>query len=154
MFRLVLSPSGPPVHSGKLRVGVARGVETLGRRALGCLQHLPSNTAKNLPAEGNMHISSVLRNERPFPKEEGSALAGDLPELPAARAWWESQQHLGTVSSLSWWGAERAGAAATLAAVSVAFSFLIHRSAYICIHILRSRRIDDCFRNFTPGVVK
>lgn len=114
-----------------------------------------SNMAKNFCLlRGNMHISSVLRNERPFPKRGRLSPRRDLPGAACCPCLVESQQHLGTVSPLSWWGAERAGAAATLAAVSVAISFLIHRSAYICIHILRSRRIDDCFRNFTPGVVK
>lgn len=101
-----------------------------------------------------MHISPVLRKERPFPKRGRLSPRRDLPGA-ACRPWLvESQQYLDTVSPLSRWGVERAGAAATQAAMSVALSFLIRRSTDICINILRSRRVDDCLRNFTPGVVK
>ena len=114
-----------------------------------------SKTAKNFClARGNRHILSVLRKERPFPKRGRPQPPRALPGA-ACCPWLEGcQQYLGTVSPLSWWGDERAGAAATLTALSVTLSFLIHRSAGVCINILRSGRIDDCFRNFAPGVVR
>lgn len=87
-----------------------------------------------------MRISSVLRKERPF---RPFSPRRDLPGAACCPWLVESQRYLGTVSPLSWWGVERAGAAATLAAMSVALSFLIHRSTDICINILKSRRIND-----------
>lgn len=87
-----------------------------------------------------MRISSVLRKERPF---RPFSPRRDLPGAACCPWLVESQRYLGTVSPLSCWGVERAGAAATLAAMSVALSVLIHRSTDICINILKSRRIDD-----------
>ena len=132
------------------------GGDPPGRGALGCLQHLRSRRRQRTFAwrgeTGN--ILSVLRKERPFPKRGRPQPPRALPGA-ACCPWLEGcQQYLGTVSPLSWWGDERAGAAATLTALSVTLSFLIHRSAGVCINILRSGRIDDCFRNFAPGVVR
>lgn len=140
-----------PRGSGRGRWGPSTG-----RRALGCLQHLRSQRQQRTFAwrgETGMFSQSQERKGL-FRKEEGLSPHRDLPGA-ACCLWLEGhQQYLGTVSPLSWWGDERAGAAAALTALSLTLTCLIHRSAGVCINILRSGRIDDWFRNFAPGVVK
>ena len=153
MFPPVLSPPDLLVTQGNSR---REWPGSWAPSRQGSQQHVRSRRRQRTFAwRGETGIFSQSRERKGlFQKEEGLSPHRALPGAACCPRLEGCQQYLGTVSPLSWWGDERAGAAATLTALSVTLSFLIHRSAGVCVNILRSGRIDDCFRNFAPGVVK